>query len=163
EGIAGETLRLVHTQPAAEAVQAPDLAALGTPLVVQAIEDGWVQQLSFAAMLGATPPRSVVRGETRVGAYLPAREPLATTRLAARGAHHDASLGRPGHRAGPQRGDPGPCPDHAAGHRLRPAPAQRHRAASALPGGQRPDHGHRGRAAARVDPAPVGPDRPASP
>jgi uncharacterized membrane protein len=78
EGIAAETIRLVHNQPSAPAVQPPDTAALGTPLVVHAAADGWVQQLSFPAMAAASPPGSVVRVETRCGAYLVTGEAVAT-------------------------------------------------------------------------------------
>lgn len=55
----------------------PDLAGLGPCLVVPGHNDGWVQQISKAAVLAATPPGSVVRLETRVGAYLVRHEPLA--------------------------------------------------------------------------------------
>jgi len=58
-------------------VVVPDLDALGTPLVVRAHEDGWVQQISRRAVLAAVPSGSVVRLETRVGAYVVRDEPLA--------------------------------------------------------------------------------------
>jgi uncharacterized membrane protein len=78
EGIADETLQLIQARPVPKPVDPPDLASLGTPLVVSAASDGWVQQISPAAIVQATPPGSVVRVETRPGAYLAAGEPLAT-------------------------------------------------------------------------------------
>ncbi len=78
EGIAEETLVLVHDQPTGEPVEPPDLASLPTPLVVHAVEDGWVQQISYATVVAAAPPASVIRVETRPGAYLVAGEPIAT-------------------------------------------------------------------------------------
>lgn len=59
-----------------EPVDVPDLKALGRPMVVTAIADGWVQQLSRRAIVAAVPPHTVVRLETRVGAYLSAGMPL---------------------------------------------------------------------------------------
>ncbi|MEV4412106.1 DUF2254 domain-containing protein [Catellatospora sp. NPDC049609] len=61
-----------------EPVDPPDLTALGRPLVVTATVDGWVQQLSRRAMVKATPPGTVLRLETRVGAYLTSGTPLVT-------------------------------------------------------------------------------------
>ena len=58
-------------------VPPPDLGTLGPALVVRAHADGWVQQISRRAVLAAVPPGSVVRLETRVGAYLIRDEPLA--------------------------------------------------------------------------------------
>jgi uncharacterized membrane protein len=58
-------------------VEVPDLATLDAPLVVGAHENGWVQQISRQAVLAAVPAGSVVRLETRVGAYLVRGEPLA--------------------------------------------------------------------------------------
>jgi uncharacterized membrane protein len=78
EGISDETLQLIHAQPAPEPIDPPDLTGLGTPLVVQAKADGWVQQVSHAAFLHATPPGSVIRVDTRPGSYLAAGEPLST-------------------------------------------------------------------------------------
>jgi uncharacterized membrane protein len=49
----------------------------GPALVVRAHADGWVQQVSHRTLLAAVPPGSVVRLETRVGAYLIRDEPLA--------------------------------------------------------------------------------------
>jgi uncharacterized membrane protein len=48
----------------------------GDALLVRAHVDGWVQQISHRAVLAAVPPGSVVRLETRVGAYLVRDEPL---------------------------------------------------------------------------------------
>ena len=59
------------------AVNPPDPRELGPPLLVRAHADGWVQQMSFQAVLAAVPPGSVLRMETRVGAYLIRDEPLA--------------------------------------------------------------------------------------
>ena len=58
-------------------IDVPDLTTLGAPLVVGAHENGWVQQISRRAVLAAVPAGSVVRLETRVGAYLVRGEPLA--------------------------------------------------------------------------------------
>jgi len=60
-----------------EPVPVPDLSGLGAPLVVRGHADGWVQQVSRRAVIAAVPPGSVVRMETRVGAYLVRDEPLA--------------------------------------------------------------------------------------
>jgi uncharacterized membrane protein len=78
EGVAEETTRLIRAQAVPQSVDPPDLTALGPPLVVHAGHDGWVQQLDYPTMLAAAPPASVVRIETRVGAFLSAGEPLAT-------------------------------------------------------------------------------------
>jgi uncharacterized membrane protein len=51
-------------------VPPPDPARLGTPFVVRAPLDGWVQQISRRAVVAALPPGSVVRLETRIGEYL---------------------------------------------------------------------------------------------
>jgi hypothetical protein len=51
-------------------VPPPDPARLGTPLVVRAHADGWVQQISRRAVIGAVSYGSTVRLDTRVGAYL---------------------------------------------------------------------------------------------
>jgi uncharacterized membrane protein len=56
-------------------IDPPDLT--GAALLVRAHADGWVQQVSHSAVLAAVPPGSVVRLETRVGAYLIRDEPLA--------------------------------------------------------------------------------------
>jgi uncharacterized membrane protein len=86
ERIAGETLELVRELPhgprvgqrVGDPVPAPDTATLGEPLVVRGTVDGWVQQISRRAVIGAAPPGSVVRMETRVGSYVVANTPLAT-------------------------------------------------------------------------------------
>jgi uncharacterized membrane protein len=91
EDIQGETLLLVSDLPYGSRVGvrpgAPgdpseygpaELARLGEPLHVPAGHNGWVQQISRRAVLAAVPAPSVVRLETRVGAYLVAGEPLAT-------------------------------------------------------------------------------------
>jgi uncharacterized membrane protein len=86
ERIAGETLLLVaelpygtHVGPElGESVDAPDLSTWGPGLVVRSASDGWVQQISHDAVISAVPAGSVVRLETRVGAYLVAGEPVAT-------------------------------------------------------------------------------------
>jgi uncharacterized membrane protein len=84
--IAGETLELVRELPygprvgvrVGEPAPPPDLSALGAPLVVRSPVDGWVQQISRRAVVAAVPPGSVVRLETRVGAFLTADTPVAT-------------------------------------------------------------------------------------
>jgi len=81
-----ETLDLVAELPygphigmqVAKPVPPPDVSALGPPFVVCAPADGWVQQISRRAVVGAVPDNSVVRLETRVGAYLTRDTPLAT-------------------------------------------------------------------------------------
>jgi uncharacterized membrane protein len=84
--VVGETLHLVNELPygphvgmrVAGPVPVPDLAALGTPVVVRSPGDGWVQQISRRAVIAAVPPGAVVRVETRVGAYLVRGTPVAT-------------------------------------------------------------------------------------
>jgi uncharacterized membrane protein len=84
EDIAEETLRrLADLQAHARAygrpgVQAPDPATLGTPHVVPGQRSGWVQQVSGAGLLAAVPPGSVVRLETRPGAFVVRGAPLAS-------------------------------------------------------------------------------------
>jgi len=78
ERIAAETLLLVRGQGRSERVEPPDVNQLSQPLVVRGAVDGWVQQMSYPAMAAATPPGSVIRIETRPGAYLVAGEPIAT-------------------------------------------------------------------------------------
>lgn len=81
-----ETLSLVDELPygphvgirIGDPVPAPDPAELGAPLVVRAPADGWVQQIGYRAVVNAVPPGSVVRLDTRVGAYLVRDTPLAT-------------------------------------------------------------------------------------
>ena len=83
---AGGTLHLVHELPygphagmrAGEAVPAPDPDAMGEPLIVRSVGDGWVQQISRRAVIAAAPAGGVVRLETRVGGYLVRDTPLAT-------------------------------------------------------------------------------------
>lgn len=86
ERIATETLHLVAELPygphvgmrVGEPVPPPDPASLTAPLMVRSHVDGWVQQISRRAITATTPPGSVVRIETRVGAYLVRDEPIAT-------------------------------------------------------------------------------------
>ena len=86
ERIATETLGLVRELPygprvgvrAGEPAPPPDLSALGAPLVVRSSVNGWVQQISRRAVVAAVPPGSVVRLETRVGAFVTADTPVAT-------------------------------------------------------------------------------------
>jgi uncharacterized membrane protein len=81
-----ETLSLIAELPygsrigqcVGEPVPPPDPDELGTPLVVRAHADGWIRQISRRAVIGAVPPGSVVRLDTRVGAYLVRGTPLAT-------------------------------------------------------------------------------------
>lgn len=61
-----------------EPVDPPDVGTLGPPLIVTAVTDGWVQQLSRRAIVAAVPPDTVVRLETRVGAFVTAGTPLVT-------------------------------------------------------------------------------------
>jgi uncharacterized membrane protein len=85
ESIQRETLILIEDLPygalmgrsCGAPVPAPDLTELGMPLVIPGHTDGWIQQISRQAVLAAVPPRSIVRLETRVGAYLVRNEPLA--------------------------------------------------------------------------------------
>jgi uncharacterized membrane protein len=84
--VVDETLALIRDLPygsrigerVGEPVPAPDPATLGTPLVVRAPADGWVRQVSHHAIVNAVPPGSVVRLDTRIGAYLVRDTPLAT-------------------------------------------------------------------------------------
>jgi uncharacterized membrane protein len=86
ERIAAETLDLIAELPygprvgqrVGTPVPAPALDALDAPLIVRSPVDGWVQQVSRRAVIGAVPPGSVVRLETRVGAYVVKGEPFAT-------------------------------------------------------------------------------------
>jgi uncharacterized membrane protein len=61
-----------------EPVDPPDVGTLGRPMIVTAAADGWVQQLSRRAVVAAVPAGTVLRLETRVGAFLTAGTPLAT-------------------------------------------------------------------------------------
>jgi uncharacterized membrane protein len=54
----------------------PDVERLGTQLVVRSDRNGWVQQMSSNGVLAAVPPGSVVRVETRTGAYIARGSPL---------------------------------------------------------------------------------------
>ncbi len=86
ERVAGETLQLVRELPygpqigmrVGQPVPAPGVAAMGEPLIVRSPGDGWVQQISRRAVIGAAPAGSVVRLETRVGAYLVRDTPVAS-------------------------------------------------------------------------------------
>ncbi|WP_308167291.1 DUF2254 domain-containing protein [Catellatospora tritici] len=86
ERVARETTSLIAELPygphigvqVGRPVDPPDLTALGPGLAIPAIHDGWVQQLSRRALIAAAPPGSVVRLETRVGAYLVAGTPMVT-------------------------------------------------------------------------------------
>jgi uncharacterized membrane protein len=59
-------------------VPPPDLAGYGDPLVVRTPANGWVQQISRRAVIAAVPSNSVVRLETRVGAFVTKDTPLVT-------------------------------------------------------------------------------------
>ncbi len=84
--VARETHALIRELPygphigvkVGDPVEPPDPTTLGRPLVVTALADGWVQQLSRRAIVAATPPGTVLRLETRVGAYLTAGTSLVT-------------------------------------------------------------------------------------
>ena len=82
EDIAEETVRRLeqlHRHAAGRTpARAPDVAALGVPHVVSAPASGWVQQVSGAALLAALPAGSVLRLETRPGAFLVRGAPLAS-------------------------------------------------------------------------------------
>jgi uncharacterized membrane protein len=82
-----ETLELIDELPhgsrvgalVGEPVPEPDPERLGPPLVVRAARaDGWIQQISRRAVINAVPPGSVIRLDTRVGAYLVRDTPLVT-------------------------------------------------------------------------------------
>ncbi|MCY1021278.1 DUF2254 domain-containing protein [Pyxidicoccus sp. MSG2] len=80
--ITEETLRRVDALSRAGRArrekEPPDVSGLGPPLVVSARDNGWVQQVSIPGVLAAVPPGSVLRLETRVGAFLARGIPLAT-------------------------------------------------------------------------------------
>lgn len=86
ERVARETLSLVAELPYGPRVgrkvgspaPVPDLTALGDPLIVRSPANGWVQQISRRGVIGAVPDGSVVRLDTRVGAFLVKGAPLAT-------------------------------------------------------------------------------------
>lgn len=86
ERVVDETTDLIRELPygprlgerLGDGVPMPDLSELGEPFVVPAAASGWVQQISRRAVLGAVPPGSVVRLDTRTGAYLVKGEPFAT-------------------------------------------------------------------------------------
>lgn len=79
-----ETLRLVGQLPygtgvgtkVGEECAAPVVTQLGPPLVIVAEADGWVQQLGRNVVVDATPEGSVVKIDTRIGAYVVRGEPL---------------------------------------------------------------------------------------
>lgn len=81
-----ETLDLIAELPygphvgmqVGDPVPPPDVSPLGPPFVVRAPADGWLQQISRRAVVAAAPDNSVVRLETRVGAYLTRDTPMAT-------------------------------------------------------------------------------------
>jgi uncharacterized membrane protein len=78
ERIADEGLELVAELPYGPRVGVkvgdpcppPDRDGLGDPLVVRSHLNGWVQQISRRAVLGAAPDDCVLRLETRVGAFV---------------------------------------------------------------------------------------------
>ncbi|MGH8834896.1 MAG: DUF2254 domain-containing protein [Actinomycetes bacterium] len=82
--VADETLALIEELPygprigvrIGDPVSPPEL--VGEPLTVPAPGDGWVQQISRRAVIAAVPPNSMVRLETRVGAYIVCGTPLTT-------------------------------------------------------------------------------------
>ncbi|MFL6139541.1 MAG: DUF2254 domain-containing protein [Frankiaceae bacterium] len=65
-------------RPSAHPVDESELHRREPPVVVRAASDGWVQQIDTAAMLAAVPATSVVRLDTRVGAFLTNGQRLAT-------------------------------------------------------------------------------------
>jgi uncharacterized membrane protein len=85
ERIQLEAMQLINDLPygsqmgrrCGEPTAPPPLSEDGAALLVRSHADGWVQQVSHQAVLAAVPPGSVVRLETRVGAYLIRDEPLA--------------------------------------------------------------------------------------
>lgn len=85
ERVIDETLTLVAELPygprigtrVGDPVPLPDLGRLGPPFVVRVPIDGWVQQISRHAAVGAVPPGTVLRLETRVGEYVTRDTPLA--------------------------------------------------------------------------------------
>ena len=86
ERVAGETLHLIRELPygphigmrVGQALPAPGVEAMGEPFIVRSPRDGWVQQISRRAVIGAVPAGSIVRLETRVGAYLVRDTPVAS-------------------------------------------------------------------------------------
>lgn len=86
----GEVLRRISVETAAvidevsreapeeRAHPAVDVGALGAGLVVRAPRDGWVNQNPSRYLFAAVPKKTVVRLETRGGAYVSEGEPLAT-------------------------------------------------------------------------------------
>jgi uncharacterized membrane protein len=85
ERIQSEAARLIDDLPygsrmgrrCGQAITAPEPLDAEAALLVRAHTDGWVQQVSHRAALAAVPQGSVLRLETRVGAYLIRGEPLA--------------------------------------------------------------------------------------
>jgi uncharacterized membrane protein len=86
ERVVNETHQLIQELPygkrigvrVGEPVDPPDVDALGPCLVVRAPADGWIQQISKRGVLAAVPDGTVVRLETRVGAFLIRGTPLAS-------------------------------------------------------------------------------------
>ncbi len=78
--ITRETLRAIAELKCArpQPEEQPDVTTLGKPLVVRSRGDGWVQQISRPAMLAAAPPGSLIRLETRAGAFVARGIPLAS-------------------------------------------------------------------------------------
>jgi uncharacterized membrane protein len=84
ERIQSEATRLIDDLPygsrtdrrVGDEITPPEPLGTDAALLVRAHTDGWVQQISQAAILAAVPPGSVLRLETRVGAYLIRGEPL---------------------------------------------------------------------------------------
>ena len=84
--VAAETLQLVRELPyglhigmrVGQPLPAPGVDDAGEPLIVRSPGDGWVQQISRRAVIGAAPAGSVIRLETRVGAYLVRGTPVAS-------------------------------------------------------------------------------------
>jgi uncharacterized membrane protein len=65
-------------RPTARRGPLPDVDRLGPHFVVRSHRDGWVQQMSSDGILGAVPPGSIARVETRVGAFVVRDSPLAS-------------------------------------------------------------------------------------
>ncbi len=72
------TIRYVTTAEYTSASEPDDLDELPAAecLVVRARRAGWVQQAPPAALLGAIPPETLIRLETRVGAFVDVGDPL---------------------------------------------------------------------------------------
>ena len=74
QGVIDDMVREVAAEDPVERAPEPD----GPGLVVTAGVDGWVTQTPGRQMLGVVPPGTIVRLETRTGAYIHRGEPLAT-------------------------------------------------------------------------------------